>query len=98
MSIRLCLAGATGWAGSSLARGIAGAADVELVAAVSRTYAGRTLADVLGEPRLACPVYATVGEALAHPCDVFFDYTKPIVAKAHVMLALNQSAHAVVGT
>ncbi len=98
MSIRVCLAGATGWAGSALAQGIAAADDLELVAAVSRTHAGLILGDVLGEPRLACPVYATVHEALAHPYDVFFDYTKPTVAKAHVMLALNQGANVVVGT
>ena len=98
MAIRVCLGGASGWAGSALAAGIAGADDVELVAAVSRTQAGRRLSDVLGDPRLTCPVYATVDEALAQPCDVYFDYTQPAAAKAHVLLALRQGAHVVVGT
>ena len=59
MTIRVCLAGATGWAGSALARAIAQSDDMAVVAAVSRTHAGRTLADVLAEPRLAIPIYAT---------------------------------------
>lgn len=98
MTIRVCLAGATGWAGSTLAQSIAQSNDIELVAAVSRTYAQRILGDVLAEPRLTCPVSATAQEALTQPCDVFFDYTKPDVAKANVMAALQQGAHVVIGT
>ncbi|MFN8484523.1 MAG: 4-hydroxy-tetrahydrodipicolinate reductase [Anaerolineae bacterium] len=98
MTIRVCLAGGTGWAGSALARGIARTEDIELVAAVSRTHAGHTLGDVLAEPHLACPIYATAEEALAHPCDVFFEYTKPEVAKANAMAALRHGAHVVIGT
>jgi 4-hydroxy-tetrahydrodipicolinate reductase len=100
--ITVCLAGATGWAGSELARGIADAADVSLVAAVARRAAGRTLGDALGEPRLTAPVYATAAEALAalaaHPCDVFVEYTKPDVAKPNVLAALAHGAHVVIGT
>ena len=98
MSIRVCLAGATGWAGSALARSVAHFDGIELVAAVSRTHAGRMLGDVLAEPRLTCPVYATAQEALAQPCDVFFEYTKPEVAKANSLAALYQGAHVVIGT
>ncbi len=98
MTIKVCLAGATGWAGSALARHIAHAEDIELVAAVSRTHAGRILGNVLGEPRLICPIFATTEEALAYPCDVFFEYTKPDVAQANVLAALERGAHAVIGT
>jgi 4-hydroxy-tetrahydrodipicolinate reductase len=98
MTIQVCLAGATGWAGSALARSIAQTDDIELVAAVSRTQAGRILGDVLGEPRLACPIYATAQEALAQPCDVFFEYTKPDAAKTNVLAALHRGAHVVIGT
>jgi len=97
MPIRVCLAGATGWAGSTLARAIAGSDDIELVAAVSRTHAGRVLGEVLAEPRLTCPIYATAREALAHPCDVFFEYTGPGVAKANSLAALQEGAHVVIG-
>ncbi|HEY1012600.1 MAG TPA: 4-hydroxy-tetrahydrodipicolinate reductase [Herpetosiphonaceae bacterium] len=98
MTIRVCVAGATGWAGSALARGIAQTDDLRLVAAVSRTHAGRLLSDALGEPRLDCPVFATAAEALAQPCDVFVEYTKPAYAQANVLAALAAGAHVVIGT
>ena len=98
MTIKVCLAGATGWAGSELARGIAGAADLALVAAVSRKHAGHALGEVLSEPRLTCLVYASAAEALASPCDVFVEYTKPDTAKANILTALARGAHVVVGT
>lgn len=98
MSIRVCLAGATGWAGSALAHTIAKSNDITLVSAVSRTHARRDLGDVLAEPLLKCPIYATAQEALAHPCEVFFDFTKPDVAKSNVLAALKHGAHVVIGT
>lgn len=98
MTIRVCLAGATGWAGSALARAVATSNDISLTAGVSRTRAGSVLGEVLGEPRLECPVYATAQEALVHACDVFFEFTKPDVAKANVLAALQHGAHAVIGT
>jgi 4-hydroxy-tetrahydrodipicolinate reductase len=98
MAITVCLAGATGWAGSELARSMANAADVALVAAVSRTHAGRRLGEVLDEPRLTCPVCASAREALANPCDVFVEYTAPEVAKSNILTALANGAHVVVGT
>lgn len=96
--ITVCLAGATGWAGSELARAMAGTADLSLVAAVSRSHAGRVLGDVLGEPRLTCRVHASVTEALANPCDVLVEYTKPDSARANILAALERGAHVVVGT
>lgn len=97
--IKVCLAGATGWAGSELARSIARTDDLTLVAAVARKQAGQSLGDVLNEPALACPIHATAEEALRHAsCDVFVEYTKPNVAKANIMAALDRGAHVVVGT
>jgi 4-hydroxy-tetrahydrodipicolinate reductase len=98
MTVRVCLAGATGWAGSALALGIAHSDDIELVAAVSRTHAGHILGDVLAESQLSCTIYPTALEALTHPCDVFFDYTKPTVAKSNCLVALQHGAHVVIGT
>lgn len=98
MGIRVCLAGATGWAGSELARAIGNAADIDLVAAVSRTHAGRILGEVLGEPRLSCSVYSSAKAALAQPCDVLVEYTQPDSAKSNVLAALEHGAHAVIGT
>lgn len=98
MVIKVCLAGATGWAGSELARSIVKTSDLALVAAVSRKHAGRRLAEALGEPRLTCLVYPSAKEALAHPCDVFVEYTKPDSAKTNVLAALELGAHVVIGT
>jgi len=96
--IKVCLAGATGWAGSELARSILKTTDINLIAGVSRTYAGRSLGEVLGEPRLTCPVYPSAREGLANPCDVFVEYTQPDIAKTNILTALGQGAHVVVGT
>ena len=96
--IKVCLAGATGWAGSELARGIAGSADMALVAAVARRAAGKVLGEVLSEPRLTAPIYTSAAAALANDCDVFVEYTKPEGAKANILAALERGAHVVVGT
>ena len=77
---------------------MATAPDLALVAAVSRKHAGKILGDVLGEPRLTCPVFASAAEALALPCDVLVEYTKPESAKANVLAALERGAHVVIGT
>ena len=98
MTLNVCLAGATGWAGSELARGIAAADDLVLVSAVARRHAGARLGDVLVEDRLDTPVFASAAEALAQPCDVFVEYTHPDSAKANILAALKHGAHVVVGT
>ena len=43
MSLKVCVAGATGWAGSELSRGIAAADDLTMVAAVARRHAGQEI-------------------------------------------------------
>ncbi len=98
MRTRLLLAGATGWAGSALAREITKVDDIELVAAISRKHAQQQLGDVLAETGLKCPIYATAGEALNHPCDVFFEYTQTAIAKSNALQALAKGAHVVIGT
>lgn len=96
--LRVCIAGATGWAGSELSRGIFGTDDLELAAAVSRSHAGKSLGEVLGMEGLSTPVFGTVEEALKTSPDVFVEYTKPDVAKFHVLSALKSGAHVVIGT
>ncbi|KQZ79689.1 4-hydroxy-tetrahydrodipicolinate reductase [Rhodanobacter sp. FDAARGOS 1247] len=98
MSIKVCVAGATGWAGSELSRGIAATDDLDMVAAVARRHAGETLGAVLGEAGLQAPIFASVDAALAQPCDVFVEYTRPSSAKANILAALEHGAHVVVGT
>ena len=60
------LAGATAWAGSELARGIAAAPDLALVGAVSRAHAGKRLGEGLGIVQLDTPIRAWAGVALTH--------------------------------
>ena len=98
MTLNICLAGATGWAGAELARGIASSADLLLVSAVSRTHAGRRLGEVLGDDRMTAPLRADVATALEAQCDVFVEYTSAKTAKGNVLCALRRGAHAVVGT
>ncbi|MBX3141707.1 MAG: 4-hydroxy-tetrahydrodipicolinate reductase [Trueperaceae bacterium] len=97
--LKVCIAGATGWAGSALSWGVAATTDLELVSAVSRSAAGGPVGAALGDQTLTAPVFATAEEALdARPCDVFVEYTKPQVAKANVLAALRHGAYVVVGT
>ena len=98
MSISVCIAGATGWAGSSLAKAIAEEKDLQLVGAVSRTHAGKNLGDVLIDSGLDVVVRASAAQALESPCDVFVEYTKPDVAKSNILAAIAHGAHVVVGT
>jgi 4-hydroxy-tetrahydrodipicolinate reductase len=91
MTIRICVAGATGWTGSALVPAIEAAADLQLAGAVARRAAGKTLAGVT--------VRASVAEALdAAATDVLVDYTGPDAVKANVFAALERGVGAVIGT
>ena len=97
--IRICLAGATGWAGSELARGITRTTDLSLVSAVGRRHVGQDLGSILSEPSLDCPIYPSVREALAaHPCDVMVEYTGPESARSNIIDALENGSQVVVGS
>jgi 4-hydroxy-tetrahydrodipicolinate reductase len=96
--LKICVAGATGWAGSELSRAIFHAADMELVAGISRRNAGKTLGEVLGMEGLNTPLFSTVEDGLKPGPDVLVEYTKPDSAKFHILSALKSGAHVVVGT
>ncbi|EIM27130.1 4-hydroxy-tetrahydrodipicolinate reductase [Microvirga lotononidis] len=98
MSIRITLAGSTGWVGKALVAAIAAADDLVLVGAVSRSAAGQDAGEAAGLPRQGVTVSATLEEALAVPSDVVIDYTKPGAVKAHALTALTQGRHVVIGT
>jgi 4-hydroxy-tetrahydrodipicolinate reductase len=97
-TIKVCVAGATGWAGSAVSKAIVHAADMDLVAGISRSNAGKTLGEVLGMEGLHTPIFTTVEETLKTGPDVFVEYTKPDSAKSHILSALKGGAHVVVGT
>jgi 4-hydroxy-tetrahydrodipicolinate reductase len=98
MTIRVAIAGVTGWAGSALARAVLDAADLELVGAVGRRHAGRTLGDALPGTGSALVIQASVDAALRAPCDVLVEYTMPDAAKGNTLTALARGAHVVIGT
>jgi 4-hydroxy-tetrahydrodipicolinate reductase len=91
--IRVCVAGVTGWTGRPLARAVAGTADMELVAGVSRTSAGTTL------EAPSVPVFGSVWEALETvEADVVVDYTAAAAVRENVMAALARTVSVVVGS
>ena len=96
--LKICVAGATGWAGSALSKGILVSEDLELVAAISRSHAGKILGEIIGMEGLTTPIYGTAKEALQNHPDVFVEYTKPDVAKSNVLAALHGGAHVVIAT
>ena len=96
--IKVCIAGGTGWAGSALSRAVFAAADLELVSAISRRHAGKTVGEVIGVEGLAAPIYGSVEAALKTGPHVLVEYTQPDAAKAHVLAALMGGAHVVIGT
>ena len=87
---RICIAGATGWTGGALVDGVLEAADLALVASVSRSAAGTTLG--------GAPVYGTVAEALDGGVDVLVEYTSHDAAKEHALTAIGRGVAVVIGT
>lgn len=98
MKLRVCIAGATGWVGRELCKEIAGTGDLELVGAVARTDAGKSLREILGDGAGDAKLSATASEALKAPTDVLVDYTKPDAVKANVFAAIERGVNVVIGT
>jgi 4-hydroxy-tetrahydrodipicolinate reductase len=96
--IRVCFSGVTGWTAQALVPAIVAADDLDLVAGVSRSAAGRPLADVTATGSDG-PVCATVAEALrATPADVVVDYTSAAAVRENVWAAVAAGVPCVVGT
>lgn len=98
MSLRICVAGATGWVGKPLCSAVHGSDDLTLVGAVSRQQQGEKLGEVLGAPELDLTISGTVAEALSVPTDVLIDYTSPEAVKENVLSAVARGVHVVIGT
>ncbi len=98
MTIRITLAGCTGWVGRALVAAIVGADDLALVAGVARSAAGRDIGEAAGLERVGVAISGSIEEALGTPSDVLIDYTKPNAVKGHALAALGGGRHVVVGT
>lgn len=97
--IKVCVAGATGWAGAALSKGIDNDQELELVAGISRKMAGKNLSVLLQLTAHDVPVFENTSEALsAVDCDVFVEFTKPDVAKKNVLIAIEKGINVVIGT
>jgi 4-hydroxy-tetrahydrodipicolinate reductase len=96
-ALTVCIAGATGWTGRALVRGVLDAPDLSLRSAVSRSAAGRDLGEALGEEPLGVPVHATVREAL-DGIDVLIDYTSVTAVKDNALAAIAAGVSVVIGT
>ena len=98
MSLRIVVAGATGWVGAALVRAVSTTPDLELVGAVARSHAGEDAGTAAGISPLGVRIAATLDEALATPSDVVIDYTKPHVVAGHARTALSAGRRVVIGT
>jgi 4-hydroxy-tetrahydrodipicolinate reductase len=99
MTLRVFVAGGTGWAGSELSTGIAKTKGMELVGALSRKHAGSNLSDLLKLDSGPIPIYADMEDALIKTdFDVLVEYTKPDIAKTNVIASLKKGKNVVIGT
>ncbi|MEO8477253.1 MAG: 4-hydroxy-tetrahydrodipicolinate reductase [Actinomycetota bacterium] len=98
--IRVGVVGATGRMGREVCRAVAADPDLTLAAAVSRSAAGRSLAEEVGlEGEAGSLVLAERLEALVDAgAEVFVDFTAPAFAAEHVAWGIEHGMHVVVGT
>jgi 4-hydroxy-tetrahydrodipicolinate reductase len=96
--IRVCFAGVTGWTAPPLVAAIDAAGDLSLTCGVSRSAAGRTLAEATAS-RSVGSIYPSVSEALqSAEVDVLVDYTSAAAVKENVLTAIRAGVHVVVGS
>jgi 4-hydroxy-tetrahydrodipicolinate reductase len=96
--IRVCFAGVTGWTAPPIVAAIDAADDLSLTCGVSRSAAGRTLAEATAAGSDGS-IYASVSEALqSTEVDVLVDYTSAAAVKDNVLTAVQAGVHVVVGS
>ena len=99
MTIKVCVAGATGWTGSLVARRILESSEFELVGAIARRDAGRDVGEALGVGKVGVVIVGSLEEALSKiQADVLIDYTHPESVKARTLSALDHGMRAIIGT
>ncbi|HYB79973.1 MAG TPA: 4-hydroxy-tetrahydrodipicolinate reductase [Thermoplasmata archaeon] len=98
MVVRVCVAGATGWAGKPLVERLLDSKEFNLSGAVARRAAGQDIGVVLGRSPVGVSITASLKEALATPTDVLVDYTSPGSVKERVLEAVSRGVRVVIGT
>lgn len=98
--IRVGVVGATGLMGREVCRAVATDPDLSLVAAVSHSAAGSTLADAIGldGPAGSLVLCQHLAEIIDAGVEVLVDFTAPAHAPDHVAWAIANGVHVVVGT
>ncbi|MFP5309049.1 MAG: 4-hydroxy-tetrahydrodipicolinate reductase [Actinomycetes bacterium] len=99
--IRVAVSGATGRMGSEVCRAVAAADDLELVAAVSPSHAGRRLGDVvtgLDGDAAGLELAGDLGAVTAAGADVCVEFSRPPHGGPNTLALLEAGVHAVVGT
>jgi 4-hydroxy-tetrahydrodipicolinate reductase len=97
VTIRICVAGVSGWTGSAVTKAILAADEFELTGAIARRHAGRDVGELLGLS--PCGVVATNNlDALDRPADVLVDFTSPETVKRRALDALAKGVRVVIGT
>lgn len=96
--LRVAMAGATGKTGREVARAVATAADMELVAAIGSRHVGEHLGHLLGLSSLDVTVVASVDEAARSEPQILVDFTEVSSAYERLLAAVERQWSIVVGT
>lgn len=99
MTLKLCIAGATGHVGQELIKSIQADKQFELMACIGKSNAGNKLRDVVG---FDCPdlvIKSSVAEAKnSSQFEVLIDYTTPAAVYQTIIDAISSNIHCVIGT
>ncbi len=98
MAIRVCVAGATGWAGAAVTRQILASDDFTLTGAVARKQVESDIGEALGLAPAGVRIAGSVDGALQAPTDVLIEYTRHDTVKAHTLAALASGVRVVIGS
>ena len=97
--IKVFIAGGTGWAGSQLSKGVFRHPNMQLTGVLSRTHAGKNLAEILDLGEAHIPIFDNIETALNEiEFDVLVEYTKPEAAKINIAAAIKKGKSVVIGT
>ena len=96
--IRICFSGVTGWTAPPIVAAIDAADDLSLTCGVSRSAAGRRLAEATASQSDGF-IYSSVSEALqSAEVDVLVDYTSASAVKENAFTTLRAGVHVVIGS
>jgi len=97
VTLRVCVAGATGWTGRAVAEAVLHREHFQLVSAVSRSQAGNDLGTAWGTSPNDVPVFGETADALKG-VDVLIDYTSHDTVRHHTLTAIAAGIPVVVGS